>query len=124
MAQSLRNKYESNGSVLGYPNNPSQPINTGIGPSAAAKGSTLHDLYSYDGNPKSPSVSPRFINTSRTGLADLPSPTKLQAFTGPSNLLAAGAGFNQYNNQNTYDSFLLGQGAIDRIDSSGNTLLR
>ena len=109
MAQSLRNKYESNGSVLGYPNNPSQPINTGIGPSAAAKGSTLHDLYSYDGNPISTDVSPRYGNVGNP--VALPSPTKLQAFTGPQNGVAAGAGFNTYNSNNTYDTFILGQGA-------------
>ena len=127
MAQSLRNKYLSNGSRLGYPNNPSQPQETGIGPSTAAVKSTLHDLYSYDGNPTINQVEPRFDNTG--GITKLPSPTQLQSFTGPSNLLAAGAGFNQYNNRSTYDSFVLAQGAgvegfVDRIESSGNTFLR
>ena len=53
MAQSLENKFLTNGSGLGFPNNPTQPIPAGVGPSPAAKGSTLHDLYSYDGNPNS-----------------------------------------------------------------------
>ena len=44
MAQSLENKFESAGSILGYPNNPAQPIATQSGPSAAAKTSTIHDL--------------------------------------------------------------------------------
>ena len=127
MAQSLRNKFLSNGSRLGYPNNPAQPQETGIGPSSADRLSTLHDLYSYDGTPDVPG--PRFPNSTRKGVGPLPSPTDLQAFTGPSNLLAAGAGFNQYNNRSTYDSFVLAQGAgvegfVDRIDSSGNTFLR
>jgi|TARA_R110000782_G_scaffold248566_1_gene335546 hypothetical protein len=112
MAQSLENKFLTNGSGLGFPNNPTQPIPAGVGPSPAAKGSTLHDLYSYDGNPNSSKVDPRFINTSKTGVASLPAPTGLQVFTGPSNLLAAGAGFNQYSSLSTYDTFILGQGAI------------
>ena len=111
MAQSLENRFETNGSGLGFPNNPAQPIATQQGPSAAAKLSTLHDLYSYDGNPNSSKVDPRFLNTSETGVASLPAPTGLQVFTGPQNTGAAAAGFNQYSSENTYDTFILGQGA-------------
>ena len=112
MAQSLENKFESNGSVLGYPNNPSQPTSTPGGISVRDKLSTMHDLYSYDGNPISADVSPRFDNAGgASGNVALPSPTGLQQFTGPQNGVAAGAGFNTYNSNNTYDSFILGQGA-------------
>ena len=112
MAQSLENKFESNGSVLGYPNNPAQPVSTPGGIGAAVKSSTMHDLYSYDGNPIAGDVSPRFDNAGgASGNVSLPSPTGLQPFTGPQNGVAAGAGFNTYNNNSTYDSFILGQGA-------------
>jgi|TARA_R110000744_G_scaffold153926_1_gene268474 hypothetical protein len=121
MAQSLENKFESKGSVLGYPNNPTQPIAAGVGPSPEAVGSTIHDQYSYDGNPPSNVAAPRYANVGNP--TSLPEPTQLQAFTGPQNGRAAGAGFNTYNSQNTYDSFVLSQGATDRIDSSGNTFL-
>ena len=74
--------------------------------------STMHDLYSYDGNPISADVSPRLTNAGgASGNVSLPSPTGLQPFTGPQNGVAAGAGFNTYNSNNTYDSFILGQGA-------------
>jgi hypothetical protein len=109
MAQSLENKFESNGSILGYPNNPSQPTSTPGAISVKDRLSTMHDLYSYDGNPISADVSPRYGNVGNP--VALPSPTKLQAFTGPQNGVAAGAGFNTYNSNNTYDSFILGQGA-------------
>ena len=108
MAQSLENKFDKNGSVLGFPNNPSQPVAQLSGPSTADMKSTLHDLYSYDGNPISSDVSPRYGNVGNP--VALPSPTKLQAFTGPQNGVAAGAGFNTYNSENTYDTFILGQG--------------
>ena len=111
MAQSLENKFESAGSILGYPNNPAQPIATQSGPSAAAKTSTIHDLYSYDGNPPANVAAPRFENTGTS--QPLPEPTRLQQFTGPRNDLAAGAGFNQYNSETTYDSFILAQGATE-----------
>ena len=115
MSQSLENKFLTNGSGLGFPNNPAQPIPAGVGPSAADKLSTLHDLYSYDGNPNSSKVDPRFLNTSETGIASLPAPTGLQVFTGPQNTGAAAAGFNQYSSLSTYDTFILGQGAIQSI---------
>ena len=128
MAQSLKNRFElGGGSRLGYPNNPTQPVETGVGPSAEALSSTIHDLYSYDGNPIAADVAPRFENVGPP--RPLPSPTQLQAFTGPQNLGAAAAGFRSYNNQSTYDSFVLEHGAnvigfVDRINSSGNTFLR
>ena len=98
MAQSLENKFKGGGSVLGYPNNPVQPV-----------GSTIHNLYSYDGNPPANVAAPRFENTGENN--PLPSPTQLQAFTGPQNTLASAAGFRNYNNQSTYDDFVLSQGA-------------
>jgi hypothetical protein len=113
MAQSLENKFNSGGSVLGYPNNPSQPTPEGTGPSPQAVGSTIHNLYSYDGNPPADVAAPRFENTGEN--IPLPSPTQLQAFTGPQNTGAAAAGFRNYNNQSTYDDFVLAQGGIDRI---------
>jgi hypothetical protein len=108
MAQSLENKFESNGSVLGYPNNPSQPTSTPGSISVEDRQSTIHDLYSYDGNPIASAARPRYNNAGPP--VSLPSPTSLQQFTGPQNGVAAGAGFNTYNSENTYDSFILGQG--------------
>tara|TARA_R110002060_G_scaffold29968_4_gene40432 strand:- start:1829 stop:2170 length:342 start_codon:yes stop_codon:yes gene_type:complete len=113
MAQSLENKFKGNGSILGYPNNPAQPVPALTGPSPQAVGSTIHDLYSYDGNPPADVAAPRFENTGENN--PLPSPTQLQAFTGPQNTLASAAGFRSYNNQSTYDDFVLAQGGIDRI---------
>ena len=113
MAQSLENKFASNGSILGYPNNPAQPLVPGTGPSPEAVGSTIHNQYSYDGNPPSNVAAPRYSNVGNP--TSLPEPTSLQPFTGPQNGVAAGAGFNTYNSQNNYDSFVLSQGGIDRI---------
>jgi len=122
-SQSLKNKFEANGSRLGYPNNPIEPVRQLSGPSAEDMASTLHDLYSYDGNPIAPT--PTYPNTGKPNrYPGTVSPTQLQAFTGPQNGLAAGAGFRVYNNQNTYDTFILGQGVEDRLTSSGNTFLR
>ena len=118
MAQSLENKFErGGGSRLGYPNNPAQPIATGNGPSAEAMNSTLHDLYSYDGNPIAADVAPRYENYGK--VVALPSPTSLQAFKGPQNIGANAAGFQTYNNQRTYDSFILNQGAKDGAEAAG-----
>jgi|TARA_R110002012_G_C11657047_1_gene611830 hypothetical protein len=128
MGQSLENKFNSNGSRLGYPNNPSQPNAALSGPSVEAQLSTLHDLYSYDGNPLASDVDPRFANVNKkSGVAPLPEPTQLQAFTGPKNDLASGAGFTQYNNQKTYDDHILNQGAtdgVDRLTGRGDAFLR
>jgi len=125
MAQSLENKFKGNGSVLGYPNNPAQPVPALTGPSPQAVGSTIHNLYSYDGNPPENVAAPRYENTGKND--PLPSPTQLQAFTGPQNTLASAAGFRNYNNQSTYDDFVLAQGAtdgVDRLEGSGEAFLR
>ena len=134
MAQSLENRFEiGRGSRLGYPNNPSQPIATSpslANPNIAT--STLHDLYSYDGNPSAATVERvRFTNfNGAKGNNALPQPTELQAFTGPQNTGAAAAGFRNYNNQSTYDDFILAQGgqdgalAANRFQGRGDSLLR
>ena len=125
MAQSLENKFKKGGSVLGYPNNPAQPVPALSGPSTADMQSTMHDLYSYDGNPPENVAAPRYENTGKND--PLPSPTQLQAFTGPQNTLASAAGFRNYNNQSTYDDFVLSQGAtdgVDRLEGSGDAFLR
>tara|TARA_R100001377_G_C3168529_1_gene102191 strand:+ start:536 stop:907 length:372 start_codon:yes stop_codon:yes gene_type:complete len=123
MSQSLKNKFESNGSRLGYPNNPVEPVRQLSGPSAEDMASTLHDLYSYDGNPIAPT--PTYSNTGKPNrYPGTIAPTQLQAFTGPQNNLAAGAGFRTYNNRETYDSFILGQGVEDRLTGRGDTFLR
>tara|TARA_R100000541_G_scaffold40212_1_gene47850 strand:- start:2248 stop:2634 length:387 start_codon:yes stop_codon:yes gene_type:complete len=125
MAQSLENKFKGGGSALGYPNNPSQPVEQLSGPSAADLQSTLHDLYSYDGNPKFPT--PIYPNTGKPNrYPGTISPTQLQAFTGPQNTGAAAAGFRNYNNQSTYDDFVLAQGAtdgVDRLEGSGQAFV-
>ena len=127
MAQSLENKYRAGGSVLGYPNNPTQKVATGVGPSPQAVGSTIHNQYSYDGNPIAADVAPRFENVGPP--RPLPSPTELQAFKGPQNTGAAAAGFRNYNNQSTYDDFVLAQGGKDgavaaaRYQVEGSTFL-
>ena len=131
MAQSLENQFNQNGSRLGYPNNPAQPVAPGTSLQPGIRTSTLHDLYSYDGDPLASDVSPRFENANGfTGMASLPEPSKLQAFTGPKNDLASGAGAEQYNNQKTYDDFILNQGSKDgrkaanRFQGSGDSFLR
>ena len=128
MAQSLENQFNQNGSRLGYPNNPAQPIAPGTSLQSGLRTSTLHDLYSYDGNPLASDVDPRFANVNKkSGVAPLPEPTQLQAFTGPKNDLASGAGFTQYNNQKTYDDHILNQGAtdgVDRLTGRGDAFLR
>jgi len=106
MAQSLRNKFDSEGSRLGYPISPASPQPMAPSPSLP---STMHNQYSLNKNPLETSVSPRYDNTGTT--VSYPSPTKLQPFGGPANNLAAGAGFEVYNNQQTYDDFILNQGA-------------
>lgn len=111
MAQSLENQFNQNGSRLGYPNNPAQPEVPGSSLQPGVRSSTLHDLYSYDGDPLASDVAPRYSNVSTNGLAQLPNPTQLQAFTGPKNEQASSAGFTQYNNQKTYDDHILAQGA-------------
>ena len=113
MAKSLENRFNQDGSNLGYPNNPAQPRVVGSSLVSGIRQSSLHDLYSYDGDPLASDVAPRFDNTREEGIAELPSPTRLQAFTGPKNDLASGAGFEQYNNQQTYDDFILNQGSKD-----------
>jgi len=129
MAQSLENKFKSGGSVLGYPNNPTQPIPTGV-VSVHDRLSSLHDLYSYDGAPPASDVSPIFPNTRLEGVTQLPEPTQLQAFTGPQNTGAAAAGFETYNNQQTYDDFILNQGSQDggpaasRFEGRGEAFIR
>ena len=129
MAQSLENKFKGGGSRLGYPNNPTQPIPTGV-VSVHDRLSSLHDLYSYDGDPLASDVAPRYPNVKKDGLAKLPEPTQLQAFTGPQNDLASLAGAEQYNNQKTYDDFILNQGSKDgalaanRFQGTGDTFLR
>ena len=129
MAQSLENRFKTGGgSRLGYPNNPVQPVAAGVGPSAEALASTIHDLYSYDGNPIAADVAPRYENVGPP--KPLPSPTELQVFTGPQNTGAAAAGFRNYNNQSTYDDFVLAQGGTDglpassRFQGTGDTFLR
>ena len=130
MAQSLENKYESGGSRLGYPNNPSQAVPALSGPSTRDMQSTLHDLYSYDGNPLASDVNQYENVNNKMGTAPLPEPTRLPPFTGPKNDLASGAGFTQYNNQSTYDDFILAQGSKDgkaaanRFQGTGETFLR
>ena len=109
MAQSLENKYNSNGSGLGYPNNPAQPIPAGAGPSAAAKLSTMHNEYSFIGDPNALAVSPRFDNTGRPLMERTPQPTELRPGNGPQNDRAAGAGFNIFKANSTYDDFILNQ---------------
>ena len=99
--KSLENRFNSDGSRLGYPISPSDPQ----GIASALDGSTMHDQYSYDGNPNSSDVTPR------RGTTPLPSSTKLQAFNGPKNDVASGAGFNQYNSETTYDDYILDQGS-------------
>ena len=116
MAQSLENKYLSNGSGLGYPQNPAQPIPTGVGPSPAATGSTMHKEYSYIGDPNALAVAPRYDNTGRPLMERTPQPTELQPGNGPHNDLAAGAGFNTYRANSTYDDFVLSQGGATIID--------
>jgi len=128
MAQSLENKFKKGGSVLGYPNNPAQPVPALSGPSTADMQSTMHDLYSYDGNPPESVAAPRYENTGKND--PLPSPTQLQAFTGPKNTGAQAAGFRNYNNQSTYDDFILSQGgedgeaAANRFQGNGESFLR
>ena len=129
MAQSLENKFKKGGSVLGYPNNPAQPVPTLSGPSTADMQSTMHDLYSYDGDPKFPT--PTYANTGESNrYPGTVSPTQLQAFTGPKNTGASAAGFRNYNNQSTYDDFILSQGgedgeaAANRFQGNGESFLR
>ena len=127
MAQSLENKYNAGGSRLGYPNNPSQKVATGVGPTPQAVGSTIHNQYSYDGNPIAADAAPRFENAGP--MRPLPEPTQLQAFTGPQNTRSAAAGAKNYNNQSTYDDFILAQGGKDgavaaaRFQGEGSTFL-
>ena len=129
MAQSLENKFKKGGSVLGYPNNPAQPVPALSGPSTAVMQSTMHDLYSYDGDPKFPT--PTYANTGESNrYPGTVSPTQLQAFTGPKNTGASAAGFRNYNNQSTYDDFILSQGgedgeaAANRFQGNGESFLR
>jgi|TARA_R110002020_G_scaffold23039_2_gene77192 hypothetical protein len=128
MAQSLENRFEGQGSRLGYPNNPSQPIATGV-VSVRDRLSSLHDLYSYDGDPPASDVAPIYSNTRLEGVTALPEPTQLQAFTGPQNTGATAAGFETYNNQQTYDDFILAQGSNDgrlaanRFQGTGDAFL-
>ena len=130
MAQSLENKFKGGGSRLGYPNNPAQPMVPGTSLQPGVRTSTLHDLYSYDGDPLASDVAPRYPNVKKEGLAKLPEPTQLQAFTGPQNDLASLAGAEQYNNQKTYDDFILNQGSKDgaaaanRFQGTGDAFLR
>ena len=104
--KSLENRFNSDGSRLGVPVSPSDPQ----GIASALDRSTMHDQYSYDGNPNSSEVTPRRGNTGN-GETPLPSSTKLQAFNGPKNDVASGAGFNQYNSETTYDDYILDQGS-------------
>ena len=106
MAQSLENKFNSDGSRLGYPVSPSDPQ----GIASELPQSTLHDLYSYDGNPVSLDVAPRRRNTGN-GVTPLPSTTQLQQFNGPKNEGASAAGAQQFNSESTYDDWILDQGA-------------
>ena len=129
MGQSLENQFNQNGSRLGYPNNPAQPEVPGSSLQPGVRSSTLHDLYSYDGDPNFPT--PTYANTGELNrYPGTVSPTQLQAFTGPKNDLASGAGAEQYNNQKTYDDFILNQGskdgkkAADRFQGTGDSFLR
>ena len=100
MAQSLRNKFDSEGSRLGYPISPASPQPMAPSPSLP---STMHNQYSLNMDPAEILVSPRYDNTGTT--VPYPQPTKLKPLGGPSNNLAAAAGFEVYNNQQTYDDF-------------------
>ena len=106
MAQSLRNKFDSEGSRLGYPISPASPQPMAPSPSLP---STMHNKYSLENDPSELLVSPRYDNTGTT--VPYPDPTKLSPLRGPSNNLSAAAGFEVYNNQQTYDDFILNQGA-------------
>ncbi len=123
MAQSLRNKFDSEGSRLGYPISPASPQPMAPSPSLP---STMHNQYSLNMDPAEISVSPRYDNTGTT--VPYPQPTKLKPLGGPSNNLAAAAGFEVYNNQQTYDDFILNQGAggalaAARFQGTGDTFL-
>lgn len=113
MAQSLENKYNSNGSGLGYPVSPAspQPVGSSL---TAARLSTMHKEYSYIGDPNMLAVTPRYDNAGgASGATALPSPTELQPGNGPQNDRAAAAGFNTYRANSTYDDFILSQGGVD-----------
>lgn len=123
MAQSLRNKFDSEGSRLGYPISPASPQPMAPSPSLP---STMHNQYSLNMDPAEILVSPRYDNTGTT--VPYPQPTKLKPLGGPSNNLAAAAGFEVYNNQQTYDDFILNQGAggalaAARFQGTGDTFL-
>ena len=106
MAQSLKLKFESQGSTLAYPISPADPQPQAPSPSQA---STMHNQFSLNGNPDALGVIPRYDNTGENSLNNV-SPTKLQPFGGPQNNLAAAAGFNIYKQNSTYDDFIITQG--------------
>ena len=112
MAQSLENKFNSNGSGLGYPVSPASPGPNGSS-LTAARLSTQHKEYSYIGDPNMLAVQPRYDNVGRPLGERTPQPTELQPGNGPQNDRAAAAGFNTYRANSTYDDFILGQGGVD-----------
>jgi len=123
MAQSLENKFNSNGSGLGYPVSPASPGPNGSS-LTAARLSTQHKEYSYIGDPNMLAVQPRYDNAGgASGPTALPSPTELQPGNGPQNDRAAGAGFNTYGANSTYDDFILAQGGADIVNRLRDNLL-
>ncbi len=122
MAQSLENKFNSNGSGLGYPVSPASPQPVGSS-NTAAKLSTMHKEYSYIGDPNMLAVQPRYDNVGRPLGERTPQPTELQPGNGPQNDRAAGAGFNTYGANSTYDDFVLAQGGANIVDRLRDNLL-